>query len=142
MIEKPSVRLVGEAARGWPNTQQQVVFGVSEVLPVWTDGEGRIPLDSRVWHTGGISKFAWALEWLNNARNRLQCTPQCVLFAAAYASRQLRKRPWDDGGYVGLGRAARRENWYAIPHLTVTAPARDGIPCAEDEGLGTTGCRS
>src|SRR5918911_674440 len=54
-VETPSARLVGEAAWGWSSPQRQGVFGVSWVLLVWTDGEGRIPVGYRVWHKGGGS---------------------------------------------------------------------------------------
>ena len=71
---------LGEAAWVWSSKHKKVVFGVSVVLLVWTDGQVRIPVAFRVWHKGGLSKFALALELLSYARNRLKCQPQLVLF--------------------------------------------------------------
>jgi putative transposase len=80
VVEKPYARLLGEAAWGWSSKQRKVVFGVSIVLLVWTDGQVRIPVGYRGWHKGGPSKFALAVELLSDARNRLRCQPQFVLF--------------------------------------------------------------
>ena len=65
VIEKPYARLLGEAAWVWSSKQRKVVFGVSVVLLVWTDGQVRIPLAFRLWHTGGPSKFTLAFEVLS-----------------------------------------------------------------------------
>ena len=67
VVEKPYARLLGEAAWVWSN-KQQVVFGVSLVLLVWTDGEVRIPVGYRVCHKGGPSKVDLALALLSHAR--------------------------------------------------------------------------
>jgi hypothetical protein len=69
-----------------------VVYGVSVVLLVWTDGHSRIPLGYRVWKKGGPSKFELALEVLSYARNRLKCKPQFVLFDSWYPSKALLTR--------------------------------------------------
>jgi hypothetical protein len=69
------------------------------VLLVWTDGQVRIPLAFRLWHKGGPSKFALALELLSYARNRLRCKPQFVLFDSWYPSKPLLKRIRDYGWY-------------------------------------------
>ena len=66
---------------------------------IWTDGRVRIPLGRRLWHQGGPSKLALALEWLSYARNRLHCRPAYVLFDAWYPSKALLKRIRDDGRY-------------------------------------------
>jgi hypothetical protein len=99
VIEKPYARLLGEAAWVWSSKQRKVVFGVSVVLLVWTDGEVRLPLAFRLWRKAGPSKFALALELLSYARNRLRCKPQFVLFDAWYPSKQLLKRVRDYGWY-------------------------------------------
>jgi hypothetical protein len=44
VIEKPYARVLSEAAWVWSSKQRQVVFGVSVVLLLWTDGQVRIPL--------------------------------------------------------------------------------------------------
>jgi hypothetical protein len=99
VVEKPYARLLGEAAWVWSSKQRKVVFGISVVLLVWTDGQVRIPLAFRLWHKGGPSKFALALELLSYARNRLRCKPQCVLFDSWYPSKPLLKRIRDYGWY-------------------------------------------
>ena len=99
VVEKPYARLLGEAAWVWSSKQRQVVFGVSVVLLVWTDGQVRIPLGYRVWHKGGVSKYTLALELLSYARNRLKCKPHFVLFDSWYPSKQLLKRLRDYGWY-------------------------------------------
>jgi len=99
VVEKPYARLLGEAAWVWSSKQKKVVFGVSMVLLIWTDGQVRIPLAFRLWHKGGPSKFDLALELLSYARNRLRCKPQCVLFDSWYPSKTLLKRIRDYGWY-------------------------------------------
>jgi hypothetical protein len=86
-VAKPYARLLGEAAWVWSNKDRKVLFGVSVVLLVWTDGQIRIPLAFRVWHKGGSSKYDLALEWLSDARNRLQCKPAFVLLSPGIPQR-------------------------------------------------------
>ena len=85
----------------WVDSSQErkPVYGLSLVLLVWTNGVLRMPLGIRLWHTGGPSKYALALELLSYARNRLRCRPDYVLFDAWYPSRALLKRIRDDGWY-------------------------------------------
>ena len=77
---------------GSGRAQNKVVFGMSLVLFVWTDGQVRIPVGYRVWHKGGPSKVDLALELLSYARNRLKCKPQFVLFDSWYPAQRLLKR--------------------------------------------------
>jgi hypothetical protein len=99
VVAKPYARLFGEAAWVWSNKDRKVLFGVSVVLLVWTDGQRRIPLAFRVWHKGGASKYDLALELLSYARNRLKCKPAFVLFDSWYPSKKLLKRIRDYGWY-------------------------------------------
>jgi putative transposase len=99
VLEKPYARLLGEAAWVWSSKQKKVVFGVSMVLLVWTDGQVRLPLAFRLWRKAGPSKYDLALELLSYARNRLKCKPQFVLFDAWYPSKKLLKRIRDYGWY-------------------------------------------
>ena len=78
VVEKPYAQLLNEAGWVWSSKRNKVVYGVSVVLLVWTDGQIRIPLGYRVWKKGGPSKFELALELLSYARNRLKCKPQFV----------------------------------------------------------------
>src|SRR5918911_4922168 len=131
VVEKPYARLLGEAAWVWSSKQRKVVFGVSVVLLVWTDGQVRIPLAFRLWHKGGPSKFALALELLSYARNRLRCKPQFVLFDSWYPSKPLLKRLRDYGWYfvchlkknrcfkgVALHKYLHQPYWQAVGFLT------------------------
>src|SRR5919202_4853948 len=130
VVAKPYARLLGEAAWVWSNKDRKVLFGVSVVLLVWTDGQRRIPLAFRVWHKGGPSKYDLALELLSYARNRLKCKPAFVLFDSWYPSKQLLKRIRDYGWYfvcqlkktrVFEGRALRgykqQPYWHAVGAL-------------------------
>jgi Transposase DDE domain len=96
--EKPSARLLSDAAWVWSSKQRKVVCGGSVVLLVWTDGPRRIPLALRLWPQGGPAKCTLALALLRYARNRLRCKPQFVLFDAWYPSQTLLKRLRDSGG--------------------------------------------
>ena len=99
VVAKPYARLLGEAAWVWSNKERKVLLGVSVALLVWTDGQVRIPLAFRVWHTGGTSKYDLALGLLSYARNRLKCKPQFVLFDSWYPSKKVLKRIRDYGWY-------------------------------------------
>jgi putative transposase len=131
VVDKPYARLLGEAAWVWSSKHNKVVFGVSLVLLVWTDGEIRIPLAYRVWHKGGPSKIDLALELLSYARNRLRCRPQFVLFDSWYPAKRLLKRIRDYGWYFvcqlkknrtfeGVALSAYRQHpyWHAVGTLS------------------------
>jgi hypothetical protein len=55
-VEKPYARWLEEAGWVGSSKRQAVVYGVSVVLLVWTDGQVRIPLGYRVWKKGGPSE--------------------------------------------------------------------------------------
>lgn len=108
VVAKPYARWLGEAAWVWSNKDKKVLFGVSVVLLVWTDGQVRIPVAFRVWKKGGPSKYVLALELLSYARNRLKCKPQFVLFDSWYPSKPLLKRIRDYGWYFVCQRKKNR----------------------------------
>lgn len=131
VVEKPYAQRLGEAAWVWSSKHRKVVFGVSVVLLVWTDGQRRIPVAFRVWHKGGPSKYALALELLSYARNRLKCKPQFVLFDSWYPSKAVLKRIRDYGWYFvcqlkknrqfagqPLHRYLQQPYWHAVGPLT------------------------
>ena len=131
VVEKPYARLLGEAAWVWSSKQSKVVFGVSVVLVVWTDGQIRIPVAYRVWKKGGPSKVDLALELLSYARNRLKCRPQFVLFDSWYPAKRLLKRIRDYRWYFvcqlkknrtfdGVSLSAYRQQpyWQAVGELS------------------------
>jgi putative transposase len=92
VVEKPYAQLLNEAGWVGSSKRHKVVYGVSMVLLVWTEGQIRIPLGYRVWEKGGPSKFERALELLSYARNRLKCKPQFVLFDSGYPSKVILTR--------------------------------------------------
>jgi hypothetical protein len=92
VIPKPFATAMAHLAWVYSSQAGKSVYGFSLVLLIWTDGTRRIPLGMRVWHQGGPSKYALALELLSYARNRLRCHPEYVLFDAWYPSKALLKR--------------------------------------------------
>jgi hypothetical protein len=79
VIPKPFATAIESLAWVYSSQERKPVYGLSLVLLIWTDGTLRIPLGLRLWHKGGSSKYALALEWLSYARNRLRCRPEYVL---------------------------------------------------------------
>jgi putative transposase len=99
VVPKPFATAMEGLAWVFSSQERKPVYGFSLVLLIWTDGRVRIPLGLRLWHKGGPSKLALALELLSYARNRLQCRPAYVLFDAWYPSKALLKRIRDYGWY-------------------------------------------
>jgi hypothetical protein len=82
VIPKPFATAMEGLAWVFASQERRPVLGFSLVLLAWTNGILRIPLGIRLWHTGGLSKYELALEWLRYAPNRLRCHPESVVFAA------------------------------------------------------------
>jgi putative transposase len=99
VVPKPFATAMAGLAWVFSSQERKPVYGFSLVLLIWTDGHVRIPLGIRLWHKGGPSKLALALELLSYARNRLHCRPAYVLFDAWYPSKALLKRIRDYGWY-------------------------------------------
>jgi DDE family transposase len=117
VIPKPFATAIEGLAWVFSSQEHKPVYGLSLVLLVWTNGTLRIPLGMRLWHKGGLSKYAVALELLSSARNRLRCRPEYVLFDAWYPSRALLKRIRDYGWYVVCRlKKTRRFNGHAVRH--------------------------
>jgi putative transposase len=72
----------------WDSSVGKVVFGMSVVLLIWTDGKRKVPLGIRVWKKGDKSKVELAQELLRQAHAR-SITPEFVLFDSWYAARAL-----------------------------------------------------
>lgn len=72
----------------WDSSVGKVVFGMSVVLLIWTDGKRKVPLGLRVWKKGGKSKVELAAELLGQARQR-GVSPEFVLFDSWYSARSL-----------------------------------------------------
>jgi putative transposase len=131
VVDKPYATWLEEAAWVWSSKRQRVVFGISLVLLVWTDGQVRIPVAFRVWKPGGPSKFDLALELLSYARNQLRCKPRFVLFDSWYPSKKVLQRIRDYGWYfvcqlkknrrfegVPLQAYRRHPYWHAVGFLS------------------------
>ena len=99
VVPKPFATAMEGVAWVFSSQQGKPVYGFSVVLRIWTDGRMRIPLGLRLWHKGGPSTLALALELLSDARNRLHCRPASALFDAWYPSNALLKRIRDYGWY-------------------------------------------
>lgn len=72
----------------WDSSVGKVIFGMSVVLLVWTDGKRKIPLGIRVWRKGGKSKVELAAQLLGQARLR-GISPEFVLFDSWYSAATL-----------------------------------------------------
>lgn len=72
----------------WDSTIGKVVFGMSVVMLIWTDGKRKVPLGIRVWRKGGKSKVELAAELLRQAHER-GLSPEFVLFDSWYGARTL-----------------------------------------------------
>lgn len=89
----------------WDSTTGKIVFGMSVVLLIWTDGRRKIPLGLRVWRKGGKSKVELAEELLRQARLR-GVSPEFVLFDSWYSAKKL-LHLIDDLGWRYICRAKR-----------------------------------
>ena len=92
VVPKPFAAALEGLVWVFSSQQRKPVDGFAVVLLIWTDGSIRIPLGIRLWHKGGSSKYALAMEWLSYARHRLHGRPVYVLFDAWYPSKALLKR--------------------------------------------------
>jgi hypothetical protein len=133
-LPKPFATAIESLAWVYSSQERKPIYGLSLVLLVWTNGVLRIPLGIRLWHKGGPSKYALALEWLSYARNRLGCRPTYVLFDAWYPSRALLKRIRDYGWYfVCRLKKNRRFNGRAVrayrrhPYWAATGQVTGGL---------------
>ena len=82
VVPKPVATAMEDLAWVFSSQQGKPVYGCSVVLLIWTEGRVRIPRGLRLWHKGGPSQVALALEVLSYARNRRRCRPAEVLFDA------------------------------------------------------------
>jgi hypothetical protein len=72
----------------WDSSVGKVVFGMSVVLLIWTDGKRKVPLGIRVWRKGGKSKVVLAEELLRQAYQR-GLSPEFVLFDSWYSASSI-----------------------------------------------------
>jgi hypothetical protein len=117
VIPKPFATAIDGLAWVFSSLERQPVYGLSRVLLVWTNGTLRLPLGMRLWHKGGPSKYELALALLSDARHRLRCRPESVLFDAWSPSTALLKRIRNYGWYVVCRlKQNRRFNGHAGRH--------------------------
>jgi hypothetical protein len=117
VIPKPFATAIDGLAWVFSSLERQPVYGLSRVLLVWTNGTLRLPLGMRLWHKGGPSKYELALALLSDARHRLRCRPESVLFDAWSPSTALLKRIRNYGWYVVCRlKQNRRFNGHAVRH--------------------------
>lgn len=72
----------------WDSSAGKVVFGMSVVLLIWTDGQRKVPVGIRVWQKGGKSKVCLAEELLRQAHLR-GVKPEFVLFDSWYSAASI-----------------------------------------------------
>ncbi len=87
----------------WDSSIGKVVFGMSVVLLIWTDGRRKVPLGLRVWQKGGKSKIEFACAMLEEARSN-GISPVYVLFDSWYSCNKLLNL-LDGFGWSYIGRA-------------------------------------
>src|SRR5262245_39650551 len=117
VVPQPCATAIEGLAWVFSSQERQPVYGLSLGLLVWTTGTRRVPLGMRLWHQGGPSKYALALEWLSSARHRLRGRPDYVLFDACYPAKVLRKRLHNDRWYfVCRLKKHRRFHGHAVRH--------------------------
>jgi DDE superfamily endonuclease len=92
VLPKPFATAIEGLAWLYSSQERKPVYGRSLVLLVWTHETLRVPVGMHLWRRGGASQSALALELLSDARNRLRCRPEYVLFDAWYPSKALLKR--------------------------------------------------
>jgi len=72
----------------WDSSVGKVVFGMSVVLLIWTDGRRKVSLRLRVWQKGGKSKIEFACQMLAAAHSN-GLLPEYVLFDSWYSCNKL-----------------------------------------------------
>ncbi len=87
----------------WDSRVGKVVFGMSVVLLIWTDGKRKVQLAMRVWQKGGKSKIEFACEMLDEGREN-GLTPAYVFFDSWYSCNKLLTL-LDGFGWHYIGRA-------------------------------------
>src|SRR4029453_2875222 len=108
----------------------------SVVLLWWTDGQVRLPVGYRVWHQGGPSKDALALDLLRDPRNRLKCKPPWVLCDAWYPSKALLKRLRDYGWYCVCQLKTHRRFAGTPLHRDLQQPSWQAVGCLAGDRKG------
>ncbi len=99
-LDKPYARHMALVTRHWSGKHRQVVQGINLVSLVWSDGEGRLPCDFRLYHKAqdGLSKNDHFQQMIAQAHER-GFEPNIVAFDSWYASlpnlKLLRDLEWN-----------------------------------------------
>ena len=96
---KPHAQKMGLVTRHWSGKHRQVVQGINPISLMWTDGDGRLPCDFRLYNKAadGLSKNDHFRQMIDQAKQRgfapeLVIT-MCVLCPGRLASGGLSSRP-------------------------------------------------
>ncbi len=86
-LDKPYARQIDLVTRHWSGKHRQVVRGINLLTLLWTDGEGLIPVDYRLYDKArdGLTKNDHFRALLLSAQQR-GFAPACVVFDSWYAS--------------------------------------------------------
>jgi DDE superfamily endonuclease len=86
-LDKPYARQIDLVTRHWSGKHRQVVRGINLLTLLWTDGEGLIPVDYRLYDKArdGLTKNDHFRALLLIAQQR-GFAPACVVFDSWYAS--------------------------------------------------------
>lgn len=86
-LDKPYAAKIALVTRHWSGKHHAVVDGINLITLLWSDGEGLIPCDYRLYDKAidGLSKNDHFRAMLTTARER-GFTPECVAFDSWYSS--------------------------------------------------------
>src|SRR5512147_1229078 len=98
-LDKPYAEKIGLVSRHWSGKHKSVVWGITLITPVWTDGDRKVPCDYRLYDKAndGQTKNDHFRAMLAVARDR-GFAPECVAFES-----------WDSG--LENLKAVRRLGW-------------------------------
>lgn len=98
-LDKPYAKKIELVTRHWSGKHHRVVVGINLISLLWTDGQGLIPCDFRVYDKpfGGKTKNEHFQDMLQVAKER-GFEPQMVMFDSWYASlenlKAVRAKGW------------------------------------------------
>jgi hypothetical protein len=99
-LDKPYASKMALVSRHWSGKHHEVVQGINLISLVWTDGDGCLPCDYRLYHKeqDGLSKNDHFREMLQQAKAR-GFQPGLVAFDSWYSSlenlKRVRNFEWD-----------------------------------------------
>src|SRR5512147_1947623 len=104
-LDKPYAEKIGLVSRHWSGKHKSVVWGITLITPVWTDGDRKVPCDYRLYDKAndGQTKNDHFRAMLAVARDR-GFAPECVVFES-----------WDSG--LENLKAVRRLGWRWLTQL-------------------------